>query len=224
MTVHNWWFSLGIVLLLGFASGVLAQEPTGGRAGSGAKEADTPPAQKLEQATFGGGCFWCLEAAFERIPGVKAVVSGYAGGTVPNPSYEMVHTGLTGHAEVVQVAYDPGAVSYEDLLKVFWLSHDPTTPGRQGPDVGPQYRSVIFYRGDDQKRAAEQSIRALTDARVFAAPIVTELAPLTTLYPAEPYHQNYYRLNRGAPYCERIITPKLRKLEHALGGGTLRHR
>jgi len=174
-------------------------------------------ATTLGKATFGGGCFWCMEAAFERIPGVKSVVSGYAGGTVPNPSYEMVHTGLTGHAEVIQVAYDPEAVAYEDLLKIFWLSHDPTTPGRQGPDVGPQYRSVIFYQGKDQELAAEQSIRALTDAHVFSAPIVTELAPLTAFYPAEPYHQNYYRLNRGAPYCEMIITPKLRKLEHALG-------
>jgi len=191
--------------------------------GSPSRKAGKTPAKTLEQATFGGGCFWCLEAAFERIPGVKGVVSGYAGGTVPNPSYEMVHTGLTGHAEVVQVTYDPEVASYEDLLRVFWLSHDPTTPFRQGPDVGPQYRSVIFYQGDDQKQAAQQSIRALTDAHVFPAPIVTELAPLTTFYPAEPYHQNYYRLNRGAPYCEMIITPKLRKLEHALGG-TRRHR
>lgn len=192
-----------------------AEKPKNGAdAGSdkGAKsdEAKTP---KLERATFGGGCFWCLEAVYERIPGVKKVVSGYAGGSVPNPTYEMVCSGLTGHAEVVQLTYDPEVAPYEKLLKVFWACHDPTTLNRQGPDFGTQYRSVILYHSEDQRKAALKSYKELTQAGVFADPIVTQLEPLKAFYPAEGYHQDYFRRNRSAPYCQAEIVPKLRKLK-----------
>ncbi len=145
-----------------------------------------------EQATFGAGCFWHVEAAFERLPGVKSAVSGYAGGSVPYPTYEMVHEGLTGHAEVVQVTYDPDVISYENLLNVFWRHHDPTTLNRQGEDVGTQYRSVIFYHNRDQREAALASYRRLTQAGVFRDPIVTDLQPMRQFYRAEDEHQDYY--------------------------------
>jgi peptide-methionine (S)-S-oxide reductase len=170
---------------------------------------------KLERATFGGGCFWCLEAIFERIPGVKTVVSGYAGGNVPKPSYELVSSGLTGHAEVVQMIYDPEVVSYEKLLDVFWACHDPTTLNRQGPDFGTQYRSIILYHNEDQRKAALKSYRQLTDAGVFDDPIVTQLVPLRAFYPADRHHQDYYRKNRNSFYCQMEIAPKLRKLKLA---------
>jgi peptide-methionine (S)-S-oxide reductase len=157
---------------------------------AGVSPGDAPP--KLEKATFGAGCFWHVEADFEWQPGVKSAVSGYAGGHVANPSYEMVHEGDTGHAEVVQVTYDPSVISYEQLLKVFWHAHDPTQWNRQGPDVGPQYRSVIFYQNEEQRKAALKSYRELTAARVYRAPIVTQLLPLKAFYRAEEYHQNYY--------------------------------
>lgn len=171
------------------------------------------PKLKLEKATFGGGCFWCIEAVFEHVKGVKSVVSGYAGGSVPRPYYELVGTGATGHAEVVQVEYDSDVVTYDELLKVFWTAHDPTTPNRQGPDEGTQYRSIILYHNDEQKLAAQKMYQKLTDARVFSAPIVTQLAPLTRFYPAERYHQNYYRNHRYDPYCEINITPKLEMMK-----------
>ena len=139
-----------------------------------------------------------MEAVFERIPGVKSVVSGYAGGHVPNPTYEMVCTGLTGHAEVIQIEYDPAVVSYEKLLNIFWVAHDPTTLNRQEDDFGPNYRSIILYHNDEQKEAAEKSYKDLTRRRVFRSPIVTELVPLTEFYPAEAYHQDYYRNHRGS--------------------------
>jgi methionine-S-sulfoxide reductase len=147
---------------------------------------------KLERATFGAGCFWHVEAEFEWLRGVKSAVSGYAGGEVPNPSYEMVHEGETGHIEVVQVEYDPSIITYEQLLKVFWHGHDPTQWNRQGPDVGTQYRSAIFYHNDAQKKAALKSYRELTSARAYRAPIVTLLLPMKAFYRAEEYHQNYY--------------------------------
>ncbi|MGA2703042.1 MAG: peptide-methionine (S)-S-oxide reductase MsrA [Isosphaeraceae bacterium] len=172
--------------------------------------------KKTEKATFGGGCFWCMEAVFERIPGVKSVVSGYAGGHVPNPTYEMVCTGLTGHAEVIQIEYDPAVVSYEKLLSIFWVAHDPTTLNRQEDDFGPNYRSIILYRNDEQKEAAEKSCKDLTRRRVFRSPIVTELVPLTEFYPAEAYHQGYYRNHRGSAYSDIHIVPKLRKLKQKL--------
>ena len=169
--------------------------------------------KKTEKATFGGGCFWCMEAVFERIPGVKSVVSGYAGGHIPNPSYEMVCTGLTGHAEVIQIEYDPAVVSYEKLLNIFWAAHDPTTLNRQEDDFGPNYRSIILYHNDEQKEAAEKSYKDLTRRRVFRSPIVTDLVPLTEFYPAEAYHQDYYRNHRGSEYSDIYIVPKLRKLK-----------
>jgi peptide-methionine (S)-S-oxide reductase len=166
--------------------------------------------QKLETATFGGGCFWCAEAVFQRIPGVKSVVSGFAGGTTPNPSYEQVCTGDTGHAEVVQIKFDPSIISYDKLLGVFWEAHDPTTLNRQGNDVGTQYRSIILYSDDAQKAEAEKS--KAEEAKNFSAPIVTQIVPLTKFYPAEDYHQNYYNQHQGQSYCQFIIGPKLRKL------------
>jgi peptide-methionine (S)-S-oxide reductase len=156
---------------------------------AGASPGDTP---ELEKATFGAGCFWHVEADFEWLPGVKSAVSGYSGGHVVNPSYELVHEGETGHAEVVQVTYDPSVISYEQLLKVFWHAHDPTQWLRQGPDIGPQYRSVIFYHNDAQRKAALKSYRDLTAARAYRAPIVTQLLPMKAFYRAEEYHQNYY--------------------------------
>ncbi len=176
---------------------------------------DTPEAaakSETEKATFGGGCFWCLEAVFERIEGVKNVVSGYAGGTVPRPSYEDVCTGETGHAEVIQVTFDPEVVSYEKLLKIFFAAHDPTTLNRQGPDFGTQYRSIILYSTNEQKDEARKVYEELTGSRHFSAPIVTDLVALQAFYPADAHHQNYYRKNKSAAYCQQQIVPKLRKL------------
>ncbi|MCX8091267.1 MAG: peptide-methionine (S)-S-oxide reductase MsrA [Verrucomicrobiae bacterium] len=172
---------------------------------------------QLERATLGGGCFWCMEAVFERVPGVRAVTSGYAGGHVANPTYEQVCTGETGHAEVVQIEYDPARVSFEQLLELFWKAHDPTSLNRQGADVGTQYRSVIFYENERQKLAAEKS--KADAARNFSRPIVTEIAPLKAFYPAEAYHQDYYRKNPNAAYCRMVIRPKLEKLERELPPG-----
>jgi peptide-methionine (S)-S-oxide reductase len=166
----------------------------------------------LEKATFGGGCFWCLEAVFERIDGVKSVTSGYAGGTVANPTYKQVCTGTTGHAEVVQIEFDPKVVTYEQLVEAFWECHDPTTLNRQGGDVGTQYRSVIFYHDDKQKELAEKSKAAVAASGTYSSPIVTEISPLTAFYKAEDYHQQYYDNNQYAPYCMFVIKPKLKKL------------
>ncbi len=163
-----------------------------------------------QSATFGGGCFWCAEAVFQRIPGVKSVTSGFAGGTVENPTYEQVCTGATGHAEVVQIVFDPAVISYDKLLEIFWEAHDPTTPNRQGNDVGEQYRSIILYNSPAQKAAAEKSKREI--AARLGAPITTQIVPLTKFYPAEDYHQNYYNLHKGQSYCRFVIGPKLKKL------------
>lgn len=166
-----------------------------------------------ELATFGGGCFWCLEAVYERIPGVLAVTSGYAGGTVPNPTYEQVCTGKTGHAETIQIQYDPKRISYDQLLDIFWQAHDPTTVDRQGGDVGAQYRSIIFYGNDEQKLAAERSRKALESSGRYPDPVVTEIVPLRAFYKAEEYHQDYFRKHPNAPYCALVISPKLKKLD-----------
>jgi peptide-methionine (S)-S-oxide reductase len=166
---------------------------------------------QMEKATFGAGCFWCVEAVFERIPGVKAVAAGYTGGTKANPTYEEVCTGTTGHAEVAQITYDPAIVSYETLLSMFWKSHDPTTLNRQGADAGTQYRSSIFYHSPEQKAAAEKSKREAQ--KDFEKLIVTEIVPLEKFYEAENYHQDYYRINPNAPYCTIVIRPKLKKLD-----------
>lgn len=165
-----------------------------------------------EIATLGGGCFWCLEAAYEEIEGVESIVSGYAGGQVPNPNYEQVCSGTTGHAEVVRVTFDPSVVSYRDILDIFFTIHDPTTLNRQGADVGTQYRSVIFHHDEEQRRIAEESIRQLQEAQVWSAPIVTEISEAPEFYPAEEYHRQYYRRNSGQPYCRAVITPKIAKL------------
>jgi methionine-S-sulfoxide reductase len=155
-----------------------------------------------EQMTIGGGCFWCVEAVFQRIDGVLKVESGYAGGHVPNPTYEQVCSGTTGHAEVVQVTYDPQKISYKTLLEIFFRTHDPTTPNRQGNDVGTQYRSIILYHNPEQQRIAEEVIRETNAAKIWPNPIVTEVVPLTAFYKAEAYHQNYYNQNRTKnPYC-----------------------
>ncbi len=166
-----------------------------------------------QKATFGGGCFWCTEAIFLGLKGVSKVQSGYAGGTVKNPTYKQVCTGTTGHAEVIQITYDPAQVSYEDLLEVFWNTHDPTTLNRQGADEGTQYRSVIFYHNEEQKRIAEQYKKQLAASHVYSDPIVTEIKPLTDFYVAEDYHQNYFALNQQAGYCQYVIRPKVEKFK-----------
>jgi len=163
-------------------------------------------------ATLAGGCFWCLEAVFEQLKGVKKVESGYSGGHVPNPSYEAVCTGTTGHAEVTQVTFDPDVISFRDLLGVFFSIHDPTTPDRQGGDVGTQYSSAIFYHDDEQRRVAEDLVRELEAEHVFDDPIVTTIEPFKAFYPAEEYHRKYYRRNPNQPYCPAVIAPKVSKL------------
>jgi peptide-methionine (S)-S-oxide reductase len=167
--------------------------------------------QGRELATLGGGCFWCLEAVFKDLKGVESVVSGYAGGHVDHPTYEQVCGGRTGHAEVVQISFDPAVISYRDLLDVFFTIHDPTTRDRQGADVGPQYRSIILYHSPEQKTAAEQAIADLDAKRVWHAPIVTEVVPLERFYPGEDYHQDYFEQNPRQRYCQIVIAPKVAK-------------
>jgi peptide-methionine (S)-S-oxide reductase len=171
-------------------------------------------ARSTEVATLGGGCFWCVEAILEQLQGVERVTSGYSGGHVPSPSYELVCTGTTGHAEVVQVEFDPEQISFQDLLRVFFTAHDPTTPDRQGNDVGPQYRSAIFYHTPEQKAQAEEVIRELEEQEVWAG-IVTEVSPFERFFPAERYHQEYYRNNPYQPYCAVVISPKVAKFRKA---------
>src|SRR5262245_9828999 len=167
----------------------------------------------MQTATFGSGCFWCTEAVFQRLKGVEKVVSGYSGGHVDNPTYMQVCGGKTGHAEVIQVTFDPKQVSYDELLEVFWKTHDPTTLNRQGNDVGPQYRSVIFYHNEEQKEKAEHYKKALNESGAFNDPIVTAIEPFKNFYSAEQYHQNYYNTNSGQPYCRFVIAPKVEKFQ-----------
>jgi len=167
--------------------------------------------RKLEVATLGGGCFWCLEAVFSQLRGVVRVQSGYAGGSKPNPSYREVCTGSTGHAEVVQITFDPAVITYRELLEVFFGTHDPTTLNRQGADVGTQYRSVILYHNPEQKAAAEAVIAALTAEHAWPSPIVTQVVPAADFYPAEDYHDDYWRRNSAQPYCRAVIDPKVAK-------------
>lgn len=172
--------------------------------------------ETTDTATFGTGCFWCTEALFEQLNGVLKVTSGYSGGKVENPSYKAVCTGETGHAECVQVQYEPNKISYDELLEVFWQVHDPTTLNRQGADVGTQYRSAIFYHNDEQKRKAEHYKAELDKTGAFPKPIVTEIAPFTKFYPAEDYHQEYYANNKNTnPYCAVVIRPKMEKFQKA---------
>lgn len=172
---------------------------------------DTMSSTNVEEATFGAGCFWCVEAVFEEVKGVKSVVAGYAGGEIPNPTYRQVSSGQTGHAEVTRITFDPSVISYEQLLEVFWHTHNPTTKNRQGADVGPQYRSVIFYHNDKQKEVAEKSLQKTDKSDLWEDPIVTEIEALTNYSVAENYHQNYYENNPNAGYCQVVIAPKLKK-------------
>jgi peptide-methionine (S)-S-oxide reductase len=193
---------------------------TGAAKSDSAKKSDDStkseePAVKTEKATIGGGCFWCLEAVYERVKGVKNVVSGYSGGTLKRPTYDDVLTGLTGHAEVVQIEYDPEVVTYEQLLNVFWACHDPTSLNAQGPDFGTQYRSIILCNDEQQAAVAQKSMRAASAS--FPLPIVTEIVPLVRFYPAEKYHQDYFRKNRSAPYCQAQIVPKLAHMKELFG-------
>lgn len=167
----------------------------------------------MDTATFGAGCFWCVEAIFQDLAGVEKVTSGYSGGTIKNPAYREVTTGRTGHAEVVQIIYDPQKISYRELLEIFWQTHDPTTLNRQGADVGTQYRSAIFYHSQEQKETAEYYKQALDKSGAYKAPVVTEITVFNDFYPAEDYHQNYYKLNKEAQYCTYVIEPKLDKFK-----------
>ena len=171
----------------------------------------------MEKATFGSGCFWCTEAVFQNLEGVESVVSGYSGGHIKNPAYREVCEGRTGHAEVVQITYDPDKVSYDTLLEVFWKTHDPTTLNRQGNDVGTQYRSVIYYHDDAQRQLAQEYKEKLDASGAFPNPIVTEISPLDVFYPAEEYHQNYYNNNPGQGYCSFVIRPKVDKFKQVFG-------
>ncbi len=170
----------------------------------------------IEKATFGGGCFWCMEAVFEKVDGVTDVVSGYAGGDKNNPSYNEVCSGKTGHAEVIQITYNPEFITYNELLMIFWKSHDPTTSDRQGADIGSQYRSIVLTHNDEQKQLAEESLKRITKANLYPSPVVTHIEPLETFFIAENYHQDYFRNNPNAPYCVFVINPKLEKLEEIL--------
>ena len=173
----------------------------------------SPGQQSLETATVAGGCFWCVEAVFERVEGIERLVSGYAGGHVDNPTYEQVCSGITGHAEVVQVTYAPEVISYREVMKLFFAFHDPTTLNRQDPDVGHQYRSAVFYNSPRQQEECEAVIAELTAEKVWPNPIVTEVTRLETFFPAEDYHQQYYQKNPDAPYCRVVIDPKVTKLK-----------
>jgi len=168
--------------------------------------------KKSKKATFGAGCFWCVEAVFQRLDGVKDVVPGYCGGDKVNPTYKEVCTGRTGHAEVAQITFDPATISFDELLNMFWQSHDPTTRDRQGNDVGTQYRSAVFYHNEEQRSAAEESKENLDNSKIFSNQIITEITALDQFWPAEDYHNNYYNNNPNQPYCRIVIKPKLDKL------------
>jgi peptide-methionine (S)-S-oxide reductase len=174
-------------------------------------QANDHPAAGLQQATLAGGCFWCLEAVYVDLRGVSKVVSGYTGGHVTNPNYRQVCGGNTGHAEVVQITFDPSVVSYRELLQIFFTIHDPTTLNRQGADVGTQYRSAIYYHDEEQRETAEAVIAEITAAKLWPKPIVTQVAPLEVFYPAEDYHQNYFANNPNQPYCQVVVAPKVAK-------------
>ena len=192
-----------------FAQG---EKTSGNSAVKSSNPINTTDAKKLETATFGGGCFWCVEAVYQRVDGVKSVVSGYSGGHVSNPTYEQVCTKLTGHAEVCQITFDPSVVTFDEMLLIFFKSHDPTTKNQQGADHGPQYRSVIFYSNEAQREAAENMKAKLLEDKIFKK-ISTEISPLPDFYAAEAEHQNFFRLNPAHPYCKNVIDPKVVKFE-----------
>lgn len=201
----------GIAILIA-ALFYLGNEPLAKQTEKQTGEQESMTGIMLDTATFGAGCFWCVEAVFQNLKGVHSVVSGYAGGHVKNPTYEEVCSGTTGHAEVCQIAYDPKQISFEELLEVFWKTHDPTTLNRQGNDRGTQYRSVIFFHTDDQKKLAQHYKDELDAAHAFDAPIVTEIVPYSTFYKAENYHQDYYNQHGSQPYCMFVIKPKVDKV------------
>ncbi len=202
-----------LAILLGLAGVGRTGAESGMQTGDPVSAAAPDAAPLTEQVSFGLGCFWCAEAIFQRMDGVVAVVSGYQGGDLPNPSYKQVCSGKTGHAEVIRITYDPARVAFTDLLDVFWQAHDPTQVNRQGADVGTQYRSVIFTTTEAQREAAEASRQALQKSGALERSVATQILAGPTFYPAEPEHQNYYQNNRGAPYCRMVIEPKLRKLD-----------
>jgi len=181
--------------------------------GQSEKRVKTMNNTQFETATFGAGCFWCVEAVFQKLQGVQKVTSGYSGGHVKNPSYREVCNGTTGHAEAVQIQFDPSVISYDQLLEVFWKTHDPTTLNRQGPDIGTQYRSAIFYHTQEQKQIAEQSKRRMNDSEHFEDPIVTDIEPYENFYVADDYHQDFYENNPNQPYCRFRIDPKMDKMQ-----------
>lgn len=181
------------------------------------------PSSSIDTATFGAGCFWCVEAVFQRLEGVISVKSGYAGGKIKNPTYKEVCSGLTGHAEVCQITYDTTKVSFDELLEVFWKTHDPTTLNRQGNDFGTQYRSAIFYHNEDQHQKAERYKKELNASGAFTGPIVTEIVPFSNYYPAEDYHQNYYNQNGQEGYCKFVIQPKVEKFEKVFKDKVKKH-
>ena len=211
---------LGMIFwLMGF-SGMLAAcdaltHNESGSADFEAQHMEEVNTNAMDTATFGAGCFWCVEAVFQELKGVKSVKSGYAGGTVKNPSYKEVCTGKTGHAEVAQIVYDPSVITYDELLEVFWKTHDPTTLNRQGNDIGTQYRSSVFYHNAAQKEKAEYYLKKLDESGALNDPIITTIEELTDFYPAEDYHQNYYDNNSSQPYCTFVIQPKLEKFRAA---------
>jgi methionine-S-sulfoxide reductase len=209
------YFILTAVLLVGivwFAVTFARSPEMGDSTGSKPSKSEMPTDSKeIEVATFGSGCFWCTEAVFDQLKGVTSVESGYSGGDVLNPTYEQVCAGTTGHAEVVQVTFDPAVISFADLLTVFWQTHDPTTLNRQGHDVGTQYRSAVFYHNDEQRKIAEQYKRQLDASGTFRSPIVTEITKFSEFYPAEKYHQEYFQLNPKQRYCSLVIRPKVEK-------------
>jgi len=199
-------------VIFGLSSSCTSQNPSGQAENKApAKDQIIDQSMNTEVATFGAGCFWCVEAVFQELKGVIKVESGYMGGTVPNPTYRDVCTGNTGHAEVTRVTFDPSIISYEQLLEVLWTTHDPTTLNRQGADAGTQYRSAIFFASDEQKQKAERSKKEVATT-IWEKPIVTEIVPATTFYPAEDYHQDYYANNPEAGYCRIVITPKVEKV------------
>ncbi len=209
MRTRTMTLTLALLILAAFGGGCGGGEVRA----AGAEGAKSMKESGMQWATFGGGCFWCIEAVFEGVRGVEEVVSGYAGGEEKNPGYYDVGSGRTGHAEVVQIRFDPEVVSYEDLATVFFAMHDPTTPDRQGADVGPQYRSIVLTHDDAQRAVVDALIRKLEADDAYGAPIVTEVKPFEAFYPAEPEHQDYYARNSNQGYCRVVISPKLKKLK-----------
>ncbi len=209
MITHRFYFRfLVLFFILGFMS--FTRSSTGDKA---LLQKEKNVQNKVEIATLGGGCFWCMEAIYKRVKGVIKVTSGYSGGHVANPTYEQVSTGTTGHAEALQIEFDPSVISYREILDIFWQIHDPTQLNRQGNDIGSQYRSVIFYHDKQQKEMARNAIAELEKDKIFDKPIVTQVVAFKQFYPAEAYHKNYYDRNSKEPYCQLVITPKLQKFK-----------